>query len=80
MIQENQGFAAVVGGVIAKSGYETRGTSHISLMFVDKTHHKKGIARQMFNVVIEELAKNPTVTQITVNSSPYAVEVDGAFL
>jgi len=53
----------------------TRDISHISLMFVDKKHHKKGIARQMFNVVLEELRNNEAVKQITVNSSPYAVRV-----
>jgi len=55
-------------GVIA-----TRDTSHIALMFVDKIHHRKGIARQMFHVVLDELKKNEDVTKITVNSSPYAV-------
>ena len=57
-------------GVIA-----TRDVSHIALMFVDKQHHRKGIARQMFNVVLEDLKKNESVTQVTVNSSPYAVKV-----
>ncbi|MCL2857317.1 MAG: GNAT family N-acetyltransferase [Oscillospiraceae bacterium] len=57
-------------GVIA-----TQGISHISLMFVDKRHHGTGIARQMFNFVLEELAKNKNVTQITVNSSPYATKI-----
>lgn len=53
----------------------TRDNSHISLMFVDKEYHKKGIARQLFNVVLECLKKDKEVTQITVNSSPYAVKV-----
>jgi len=53
----------------------TRNISHISLMFVDKKHHKKGIARQMFHAVHEELRNNEAVRQITVNSSPYAVRV-----
>ena len=56
-------------GVIA-----TRNTSHISLMFVDKQHHKKGIARQMFCTVLEEIKQNKNATQVTVNSSPYAVQ------
>jgi len=57
-------------GVIA-----TQNTSHISLMFVDKTHQKQGIARQLLDIVREELRKHENLTQITVNSSPYAVEV-----
>jgi len=54
-------------GVIA-----TRDISHISLMFVDKQYHKKGIAKQMFHFVVDELKKNGDITQITVNSSHYA--------
>lgn len=53
----------------------TRDISHISLMFVDKKHHKKGIARQMFEVVLAEIKGNEGIKQITVNSSPYAVKV-----
>jgi len=56
-------------GVIA-----TRDKSHIALMFVDKQHHRKGIARSLYNTVLSELSKNSDVTKITVNSSPYAVE------
>ncbi|MCL2013494.1 MAG: GNAT family N-acetyltransferase [Oscillospiraceae bacterium] len=55
-------------GVIA-----TREVSHISLMFVNKHYHRKGIARQLFENVLAELRDNADVTQITVNSSPYAV-------
>jgi len=55
-------------GVIAM-----KDVSHISLLFVDKGHHKKGIARQMLQVVLEGLQEKMEVTQITVNSSPYAV-------
>jgi len=57
-------------GVIA-----TRDISHISLMFVDKQHHRKGIAKQMFHFMVDELKNNGDITQITVNSSPYAEEV-----
>lgn len=57
-------------GVIA-----TRDVSHISLLFVHKDHHKKGIARQMFNRVLEELKEKKEIREITVNSSPYAVNV-----
>jgi predicted GNAT family N-acyltransferase len=59
-----------VVGVIA-----TRDTSHIALMFVEKQHHKKGIARQLYNTVLAEIRKNVDMTQITVNSSPFAVAV-----
>ena len=57
-------------GVIA-----TRDVSHISLMFVDKQHHRKGIAKQLYGTIVAELEKNPDVKKVTVNSSPYAVGV-----
>ena len=57
-------------GVIA-----TRDTSHIALMFVDKQHHRNGIAKQLYNTVLDEVKENTEVSQITVNSSPYAVTV-----
>ena len=43
-------------------------------MFVDKEHHRKGIAKQLFHTVLEKLKENKSVTQMTVNSSPYAVK------
>ena len=55
-------------GIIA-----TRDVSHIALMFVSKQYHRKGIARQMFDHVLTEIGDNKEVTQITVNSSLYAV-------
>ncbi len=59
-----------LAGVIA-----TRDVSHISLMFVDKTFHKRGIARQLFDVVKKDIADNSDTEYISVNSSPYAVPV-----
>ena len=57
-------------GVIA-----TRDFSHIALMFVDKQHHRKGVARQLFDYVLADLKGNADATKITVNSSLYAMEV-----
>ena len=57
-------------GVIA-----TRDISHIALMFVDKRHHRKGIARQLLDNVLAGIKNNADIKQITVNSSPYAVKV-----
>jgi Acetyltransferase (GNAT) family. len=50
----------------------TRDITHISLLFVDKNHHRRGIAREMLNVVLDDLKKREDVPCITVNSSPYA--------
>ena len=52
-----------------------RDISHISLMFVDKRYHRRGIARELFDVVLEEVRGFDNIAQITVNSSPYAVGV-----
>ena len=48
--------------------------SHISLLFVGKEYHKKGIARQLFLTALNEVKQSENPTKITVNSSPYAVE------
>lgn len=45
--------------------------NHIALFFVDGKHHRKGIGRKLFEFAL----KNSTAEEITVNSSPYAVEV-----
>lgn len=49
-----------------------RTADHISLLFVRKEYHRRGIARRLF-----EAAKQACTgaKEITVNSSPYAVEV-----
>ncbi|MEA4988292.1 MAG: GNAT family N-acetyltransferase [Anaerovorax sp.] len=45
--------------------------NHISLFFVYGKYHRQGIGRKLFETVIKE----STAPKITVNSSPYAVEV-----
>lgn len=45
--------------------------NHIALFFVDGKHHRQGIGKKLFKIVLE----NSTAKEITVNSSPYAVEV-----
>jgi GNAT superfamily N-acetyltransferase len=57
-------------GVVA-----TRDVSHIALMFVDRQHHRQGIAKRLYNTVLSEIRKNANIAQVTVNSSPYAVAV-----
>ena len=59
----------VIVGVIA-----VRPPCHIALLFVDKKYHRRGIARSLFmNVLNDNLVMNGH-DEITVNSSPYAVE------
>jgi GNAT superfamily N-acetyltransferase len=58
-------------GVIA-----TRGMNHICLLFVKKEFHRRGIAKRLFNTVLERCkSEKSAIHTITVNSSPYAVEV-----
>jgi GNAT superfamily N-acetyltransferase len=48
----------------------TKPSNHISLLFVDKQHHRQGIARALYQKMIE----NNDCSEISVNSSLYAVE------
>jgi GNAT superfamily N-acetyltransferase len=58
-----------MAGVIA-----TRGMGHISMLFVKKEYHRQGIAKALFNTALEDFKKQG-VQVVTVNSSPYVVEV-----
>jgi GNAT superfamily N-acetyltransferase len=49
--------------------------NHISLLFVLKEYHRRGIAKKLFNVLADSCRMAEEVNTITVNSSPYAVEV-----
>ena len=51
----------------------TKHSTHISLLFFDKKYHRQGIARALYQKVIE-YAKNNDCPEISVNSSLYAVE------
>jgi len=57
-------------GVIA-----IRGTSHICMLFVKKEKQRQGIAKKLFQTVVEYYKTDARINNITVNSSPYAVEV-----
>ena len=49
---------------------EVRGSSHISMLYVDKLYHRRGVAKGL----IKEAAKSLELSsEITVNSSRYAV-------
>lgn len=53
-----------------------RNLSHISLLFVKKSHHRKGIAKGLLNQALEHIAAlSPCKNELTVNSSPYAVDI-----
>lgn len=50
-----------------------RNPNHICLLFIDKMHHKKGLASKLYNI-IKNSCLNSSSREITVNSSCYAVE------
>jgi GNAT superfamily N-acetyltransferase len=52
----------------------TKQSNHISLLFVDKEYHRQGIARSLYRKLIDYYAKNNDCSEISVNSSLYAVE------
>lgn len=55
---------------------EIRNHAHISLMFVKKTYHRRGIAKELFRRALDIcLNNNPELSSMTVNSSPYAVPI-----
>lgn len=49
---------------------ELRSQNHIRLLFVDKKHHKKGVAKALFQSAFADWKG-----EITVNSSSYAVGI-----
>jgi ribosomal protein S18 acetylase RimI-like enzyme len=58
-------------GVIAMRDY-----NHVSLLFVDKAYHGKGIAKALFSEALKRCVQEKSeIDEITVNSSPYAVEI-----
>ena len=48
---------------------------HISLLFVDKQYHRRGIARSLLDTVLNRETLVAGHDRITVNSSPYAVNI-----
>ena len=49
-------------------------TNHVSMLFVDKEYHRQGIARTLYQKLVEHCSKIDGCSEITVNSSMYAVE------
>lgn len=62
--------AYIEGNIIGVIATRNEG-KHISLFFVHSKYHRKGIGRKLFEAILEE----STADIITVNSSPYALEV-----
>lgn len=55
---------------------EMRGHDHVTLLFVDPRHHKRGIARALLRAAIAwAKEREPSLERITLNASPYAKPV-----
>ena len=66
------GYFAIVSEVDGKLAgmIELKANNHISMLYVDKTFHRRGIAKELIKEVMPLLSKS---SDITVNSSRYAV-------
>ena len=51
-----------------------RNDRHISLLFVDKNYHRRGIGRALISALAEYAKKEMGQKLLTVNASPYGVE------
>lgn len=72
-----QGFSYLVAqqeddivGVIAMKDY-----SHMFHLFVDKVHHNKGIAKQLWQAIYEQSLERGNRGTFTLNSTSYALPV-----
>ena len=64
--------AKVKEKIVGVIGY--RDNSHINLLFVLEEYQHNGIAKALYNLVIDN-CKNVDTKRVTVNSSPYAHDV-----
>ncbi len=64
-------YGAYQNGVLVGMGATRNGGRHISLLFVDSTFHGKGVGKQLVQTMLRKCPDS----FITVNSSPYAVEI-----
>lgn len=51
-----------------------RNEKHISLLFVDRDYHKRGIGRALVSALAAYAKREMGQKQLTVNASPYGVE------
>lgn len=61
------------GKIIGVIGMRENKT-HINLVFVKKEYHRRGIATEIFRFMLHDLREeNPSLSEITLNSSPYGL-------
>lgn len=65
---KDSGETVIVGVIVLRRG------NHVSLFFVGKGWHGKGVGRLLLKEAIQRVRKShPEVQSITVNSSPYGI-------
>lgn len=64
-------YGAYEGDMLVGIGATRNGGSHIALLFVESTFHGRGIGRQLVRTMLRKCPKRI----ITVNASPFAVEI-----
>ena len=51
-----------------------RSKTHINLVFTRKEYHRRGIARAIFNYLLQDVTQeDPSLEALTLNSSPYGL-------
>ena len=51
-----------------------RSKTHINLVFTRKEYHRRGIARAIFNYLLQDVTQeDPSLEALTLNSSPYGM-------
>lgn len=59
--------------LVALMGMRSNRT-HINLVFTRKSYHRRGIAKAVFQYLLEDVRKgNPSLEMLTLNSSPYGL-------
>ena len=73
-----QGLCPIYGAfdgnkIVALMGMRSNRT-HINLVFTKKEYHRRGIARAIFQYLLNDvLQENPALEALTLNSSPYGL-------
>ncbi len=67
-----QMFVALDGSRMAGM-ITVRSNSHISLLFVDKEYHRKGIGRALMEGLCGYLRNELNIRRVTVNASPFGI-------
>ena len=49
-------------------------SNHINMAYIKKEYHRRGVGTSLFNYLLNDITKaDPTITKLTLNSSPYGL-------